>query len=94
MITGSVNIHETSTILDPKAGDSRAEAVCGSCASDGAGAAADGGCDHRAHCDKGQGSVAAQAGSANSEKSYYQATSGSLRRIGHGGEGFQPGDSN
>ena len=55
MITGSVNIHETSTILDPKAGDSRAEAVCGSCASDGAGAAADGGCDHRAHCDKGQG---------------------------------------
>ena len=55
MITGSVNIHETSTILDPKAGDSRAEAVCGSCASDGAGAAADGGCDPRARSNAGSG---------------------------------------
>ena len=90
------NIHDTNTILDSKTRDGRAEAVCGSCSSDRAGAAADGGCDHRAgpddssggrHGDKGQGPVAAQAGSASSEQSYHKAASGSLRRFGHGREG-------
>ena len=63
--------------LDSKTGDSGAEAVRGSRATDGGGGG---------QRDEGQGAVVAQAGSPGTEQGYHQAASGGIGGICHGGE--------